>query len=34
MPTALRPGWNDRGSPVPVGRVSLDPIGYDGLQGV
>ena len=34
MPTALRPGWNDRGLSVPVGRVSRDPIGYGGLQGV
>ena len=34
MPTALRPGWNDHGSPVPVGRESRDPIGYGGLQGV
>ena len=34
MPTALRPGWNDLGSPVPVGRGSRDPIGYGGLPGV
>ena len=34
MPTALRPGWNDHGSSVPVGRESRDPIGYGGLQGV